>query len=78
MTILKFEPLDGAEQPTPPKELKFEPLEKEKGFMEKIGDFFSPKEYKSVLEGRDLGKPDQVDPQKNLEAALSYLRETNV
>ena len=69
MTELKFEPLDGAEQPTPPKELKFEPLEKEKGVMDKISDFFNPR-YKSVLEGRDLGKPDQVDPQKNLEAAL--------
>jgi hypothetical protein len=69
MTELKFEPLDGAEQPTPPKELKFEPLEKEKRVMDKIADFVNPR-YKSVLEGRNMGIPDAVDPQKNLKSAL--------
>jgi hypothetical protein len=45
------------------------PAPHEKGFMDKIADFLNPR-YKSVLEGRNMGIPDAVDPQKNLEAAL--------
>ena len=41
----------------------------EKGFMDKIANFLNPR-YTSVLEGRNMGVPDAVDPQKNLEAAL--------